>query len=148
MYNVHAVLQSSSFPVLQFSSPPVYQFSRSSSSWSRSLETHSGESTLRGVQAGRLRGVAWIPTPRRSPRRLSSPILPRLGAPVRHLGTKMPQHLPRYPKNTILEPTSSSRAPKTLPRQPAGPSRGGPKPQKNTKRAVVLFVFTLQPFFQ
>ena len=43
VYNVHAVLQSSSFPVLQFSSPPVYQFSRSSSSWSRSLEILSGD---------------------------------------------------------------------------------------------------------
>ena len=33
----------------------------------------------------------------------------------------MPQHLPRYPKNTILEPTFSSRAPKTLAQNPKKP---------------------------
>ena len=32
-------------------------------------------------------------------------------------------------KNTILEPTSSNIAHKTLPRQPPGPSGGGPNPQ-------------------
>ena len=51
-------------------------------------------------------------------------------------------------ENTILEPTSSNIASNTLPRQPPGPSRGGPNPKKNTKSAVALFVFTLRPFFQ
>merc|ERR1711924_106399 len=51
----HPVLQSSSFPVLQFS--------RSSSSWSRSLETHSGESILWGMQGGSPRLAARTPPP-------------------------------------------------------------------------------------
>ena len=58
------------YPVLQFSSPPVFQSSRFPDPvpvgvgvWSRSLETHSGESILRGVQGGPGRAPAWIPTP-------------------------------------------------------------------------------------
>mgnify|MGYP003330014970 CR=1 FL=1 len=50
-------------------------------------------------------------------------------------------------KNTILEQTSSNIAPKTLPRQPPGPSGGGPNPRNSSKSAVVLVVFTLRPFF-
>ena len=63
-----------SLPVFQFSSPPVFQFSRFPDAvpvgvgvWSRSLETHSGESILRGVQGGRPRAVEWIPTPQEEP---------------------------------------------------------------------------------
>ena len=63
------VFQSSSLPVLQFSSPPVFQSSRFPDPvpvgvgvWSRSLETPSGESILRGVQGGPVRAPAWIPT--------------------------------------------------------------------------------------
>ena len=50
-------------------------------------------------------------------------------------------------ENSILEPKSSNRPPKTLPRQPPGPSGGGPNPQNSSKSAVVLIVFTLRPFF-
>ena len=125
------VIQFSSLPVFQSSSSPVFEFSRSSSSWSRSLETLSGESILRGVQGvHRERSNGSLP-PRRSLRRLSSPILPRLGAPVRHLGTKMPQHLPRYPKklhlganifqhNSQNPPKTASR---TLQRRPQRPKK-------------------------
>ena len=151
VYNPCRRHKSSSPPVFQFSSLPVLQSSSFPDPvpvgvgvWRPILE-NPFLGGCRGDTCGPPRG--FLP-PRRSPRRLSSPILPRLGAPVRHLGTKMPQHLPRYPKNTILEPTSSSRAPKILPRQPPGPSRGGPKPQKTTKSDRVLVVFTLQPFFQ
>ena len=56
-----------SLPVFQFSR---IQFSRSSSSWSRSLEIHTGVPVLesqfwilRGVQARRLLLAAWTPTP-------------------------------------------------------------------------------------
>ena len=52
------------------------------------------------------------------------------------------------PKNTILEPLSSKMDPKILPRQPPGPSGGGPNPQKTTKSVGVLVVFTLRPFLQ
>ena len=62
------------YPVLQFSSPPVFQFSRFPDPvpvgvgvWSRSLETHSGESILRGVQGGPRRALEWIPTPQEGP---------------------------------------------------------------------------------
>ena len=105
MYNVHAVLQSSSFPILQF---PVFQFTSFPDPvrvgvgvWSSFLETHSGEflGGCRGVRCWRPRGS--LP-PRRSPWRLSSPILFRLCAPVRHLGTKMPQHRSRYSKKHHL----------------------------------------------
>ena len=50
-------------------------------------------------------------------------------------------------ENSILEPKSSNIPPKTLPRQPPGPSGGGPNPQNSSKSAVVLVVFTLRPFF-
>ena len=53
------VFQSSSLPVSRFPDPvPV-----GVGVWSRSLETHSGESILRGVQGGPWRAAAWIPTP-------------------------------------------------------------------------------------
>ena len=46
-----------------------------------------------------------------------------------------------------MEPRSSKIAPKIFPRQPPGPSGGGPKPQNSSKSAVALVVFTLRPFF-
>ena len=85
-----------------------------------SLQPHPG-----GFLLGRARGVIAsrrvdCTPPWRSPWRLSSPILPRLGAPVRHLGTKMPQHLPRYPKKHHLGANifqhSSQNPPKTASR--------------------------------
>ena len=82
-----------------------------------SLQPHPGGFLLgraRGFACGRSRGSH---PPWRSPWRLSSPILPRLGAPVRHLGTKMPQHLPRSPKQHHLGANifqrSSPNSPKT-----------------------------------
>ncbi len=60
------VIQSSSFPVLQFSRFPD-PVPVGVGVWSRSLETHSGESILRGVQGGPLRGPEWIPTPQEGP---------------------------------------------------------------------------------
>ena len=121
-------------PVLQFSCPPVFQSSSLPVFQIQfQLESESGDPFWRPILEnpflGGCRGVHCQPShgflpPRRSPRRLSSPILPRLGALVRHLGAKMPQHVPRYPKNTILEPISSNIALRTHPRQPRG--RGGP----------------------
>ena len=67
VYNVKPKAPVTNHPVLQSSSFPILQFSRSSSSWSRSLETHSGESILRGVQGGPLRVLAWIPTLQEEP---------------------------------------------------------------------------------
>ena len=137
----------SSSPVFQFSSLPVLQ----SSSFPDPVPVGVGvwRPILENPFLGGCRGAPRVPPrgflpPRRSPRRLSSPILPRLGAPVRHLGTKMPQHLPRYPKNTILEPTSSSRAPKT----PSRTLQRRPQPPKHPQSDGALVVFTLQPFFQ
>ena len=49
-------------------------------------------------------------------------------------------------KNTILEPTSSNIAPKTLPRQPPGLSRGGPNAQKTTKSDGGLVVLHFSHF--
>ena len=67
-----------------------------------------------------MRPPAWIAPPWRSPRRRGLPILPRLGAPVRYLGTKMPQHLPRSPKKHPLGANifqhSSQNPPKTASR--------------------------------
>ena len=117
-------------PVLQFSCPPVFQSSSLPVFQIQfQLESESGDpfwrpilenpflGGCRGVRCRRSRGS--LP-PRRSPRRLSSPILPRLGAPVRHLGTKMPQHLSRYSKKHHLGANifqhSSQNPPKTASR--------------------------------
>ena len=74
VYNVHAVLQSSSPPVFLSSSFPVLQSSSFPDPvpvgvgvWRSFLETHSGESILRGVQGGSLLTPAWIPTPQEEP---------------------------------------------------------------------------------
>ena len=104
VYNVYTgpCIQSSSLPVLQSSSFQI-QFQLESESgvgvWRPILE-NPFLGGCRGAGRGRPRGL--LP-PWRSSRRLSSPILPRLGAPVRHLGTKMPQQLPRHPKNTMSQ---------------------------------------------
>ena len=93
----HPVFQSYSFPIFQSSSFPD-PVPVGVGVWRPILE-NPFLGGCRGAPCERSRG--FLP-PRRSPRRLSSPILPRLGAPVRYLGTKMPQHLPRYPKNHHL----------------------------------------------
>ena len=113
------VFQSSSFPGSSFPDFQI-QFQLESESgvgvWRPILE-NPFLGGCRGDLCGRAHGS--LP-PRRSPRRLSSPILPRLGAPVRHLGTKMPQHLPRYPKKHHLGANifqhSSQNPPKTASR--------------------------------
>ena len=112
------------YPVLPFSSPPVFQFPDFQIQFQ--LESGSGVGVCRPILEnpflGGCRGDHRVPPrgslpPRRSPRRLSSPILPRLGAPVRYLGTKMPQHLPRSPKKHHLGANifqhSSQNPPKT-----------------------------------
>ena len=145
-------------PVLQFSCPPVFQ----SSSLPVfqipfQLESESGDpfwrpilenpflGGCRGDLCVRARG--FLP-PRRSPRRLSSPILPRLGAPVCHLGTKMPQHLPRYSENLHLGANISQHSSQNLPKTASRTLQRRPQSKKNTKSVLVLAVFTLRPVFQ
>ena len=116
------VLHFSCSPIFQSSSLPVFQIqfqleSESGDPFWRPILENPFLGGCRGDACWRLNG--FLP-PRRSPRRLSSPILPRLGAPVRHLGTKMPQHLPRYPKKHHLGANifqhSSQNPPKTASR--------------------------------
>ena len=87
---------------------PVFQFSRIQFSrfpdpvpvgvgvWSRSLETHSGESILRGVQGRRPRPPAWIPTPQEGP---PAPKFAYLASSWRSCAPSW------HKKNSILEPT-------------------------------------------
>ena len=60
------VFLSSSFPVLQSTSFPD-PVPVGVGVWRSFLETHSGESILRGVQGGPFRAGAWIPTPQEGP---------------------------------------------------------------------------------
>ena len=58
------------------------------------------------------------------------------------------QTSPKIAKKTLSwSQKSCNIAPKTFPRQPPGPSGGGPNPQNTSKSVVVLVVFTLRPFF-
>ena len=77
----------------------------------------------------------------RSSRRLSSPILPRLGALVRHLGAKMPQHLPRYPKKHHLGANIVQHSPQNAPKTASRTFQRRPHSPKNHPkcRSVVRF---------
>ena len=133
------VFQSSSFPVLQSSSLPDFQIQFQ-------LESESGVGVWRPILenpflggcrwAHCVRGRGFLPS-RRRPRRLSSPILPRLGAPARHLGTKMPQHLSRYSKKHHLGANifqhSSQNPPKTASRTLQKRPQLRKKPRKVTE---------------
>ena len=145
-------------PVLQFSCPPVFQSSSLPVFQIQfQLESESGDPFWRPILEnpflGGCRGDhcvrphGFLP-PRRSPRRLSSPILPRLGAPVRHLGTKMPQHLPRYPKKHHLGANIFQHSSQNPPKTASRTLRRRPQPQKTTKSVGGLVVFTLRPFLQ
>ena len=126
-------IQSSSFPVLQSSSLPVFQIQFQ-------LESESGDPFWRPILenpflggcrgGGRVSPRGLLP-PWRSPRRLSSPILPRLGAPVRHLGTKMPQHLPRYPKKHHLGANIFQHSPQNAPKTASRTLQRRPQPPEN-----------------
>ena len=127
----------SSPPVFQFSSLPVLQ----SSSFPDPVPVGVGvwrpilENPFLGGCRGdsRVRARGFLP-PRRSPPHLSSPILPRLGAPVRHLGTKMPQHLPRYPKKHHLGANIFQHNPQNAPKTASRTLQRRPQPPKNHQK--------------
>ena len=129
------------YPVLQFSSPPVFQFPDFQIQFQ--LESESGVGVWRPILEnpflGGCRGDACVQAhgslpPRRSPRRLSSPILPRLGALVRHLGAKMPQHLPRYPKKHHLGANIFQHSSQNPPKTASRTLRRRPQPPKNHQK--------------
>ena len=125
-----------SYPVFQFSSLPVLQ----SSSFPDPVPVGVGvwrpilENPFLGGCRGDLcvRPRGFLP-PRRSPRRLSSPILPRLGALVRHLGAKMPQHLPRYPKKHHLGANIFQHSPQNAPKTASRTLQEAPTPKRPAK---------------
>ena len=127
------VVQSSSFPVLQSSSFPDFQIQFQ-------LELESGVGVWRPILEnpflGGCRGDHCVRSrgslpPRRGPRRLSSPILSRLGALVRHLGAKMPQHLPRYPKKHHLGANIFQHSSENPPKTASRTLQRRPQPPKN-----------------
>ena len=142
VYNVHTgpCIQSSSFPVLQsprFPDPvPV-----GVGVWSRSLETHSGESILRGVQGGSSRAVAWIPTPQEE---LPAPKFAYLASSWRSCA---PSWLILALLSLILSPSCSKMAPSwpNIAQHRAKMSQHGlqehPKTPKNLKNPQVFRCF-------
>ena len=74
--------------------------------------------------------------------------MPRLGALVRHLGAKMPQHLPRYPKKHHLGANIFQHSSQNRPKTASRTLQRSPNPPKTTKSDRALVVFTLRPFFQ
>ena len=149
MYNVHTgpCIQSSSFPVLQSSRFPD-PVPVGVGVWSRSLETHSGESILRGVQGAPLRASSWIPTPQEAP---PAPKFAYLASSWRSCAPSWRQDATTSPKISkkhhlganIFQHSSENRpktASRTLQRRPLSP--------KTTKSDGVLFVFTLRSFFE
>ena len=85
--------------------------------------------------------------PRRSPRRLSSPILPRLGAPVRYLGTKMPQHLPRSPKRHHLGANIFQHSSQNPPKTASRTLQRRPQPPKNHQKCCSIVRFCTSAIF-
>ena len=127
------------YPVLQFSSPPVFQSSRFPDPvpvgvgvWRPILEYP--------IWKIQFSGGAWRTPARgslhpwRSSRRLSSPILPRLGAPVRYLGTKMPQHLPRSPEKHHLGANIFQHSSQNPPKTASRTLRRRPQPPKHHQK--------------
>ena len=129
--------KSSSPPVFQFSSLPVLQSSSFPDPvpvgvgvWRPILENP----FLGGCRPGGCGRPRGSLPPRRSPWRLSSPILPRLGAPVRHLGTKMPQHLPRHPKKHHLGANIFQHSSQNPPKTASTTLRRRPQPPKHHQK--------------
>ena len=144
-------------PVLQFSCPPVFQSSSLPVFQIQfQLESESGDPFWRPILEnpflGGCRTSRCVPPHGflplgRSLWRLSAPILPRLGAPARHLGTKMPQHLSRYSKKHHLGANIFQHSSQNSPKAASRTLRRSPNPQNNSKSAVALIVFTLRRFF-
>ena len=139
-----------SSPVFQFSSLPVLQSSSFPDPvpvgvgvWRPILE-NPFLGGCRGVRCCRPRG--FLP-PRRSPRRLSSPILPRLGAPVRHLGTKMPQHLPRSPEKHHLGANIFQQSSQNPPKTASRTLQRRPQPPKNHQKCCSIIRFYTSAIF-
>ena len=112
-----------------------------------SLQPHPGGFLLgraRGFARGSSRGL--LP-PWRNPWRLSSPILPRLGAPVRHLGTKMPQHLPRYPKKHHLGANIFQHSSQNPPKTASRTLQRRPQPPKSHQKCCSVVRFYTSAIF-
>ena len=139
-----------SSPVFQFSSLPVLQ----SSSFPDPVPVGVGvwRSFLENPFLGGCRGAHFVRSrgllpPWRSPRRLSSPILPRLGAPKRYLGTKMPQHLPRSPKKHHLGANIFQHTPQNAPKTASRTLQRRPQPPKNHQRCCSVGRFYTSAIF-
>ena len=94
------------------------------------------------------RAVEWIPTPQEEP---PAPKFAYLASSWRSCAPSWHQDAttsPKIVKKNHLGAKSSNMAPKTLPRQPPEPFRGGPNPKKLLKSDGGLIVFTLRSFFQ
>ena len=135
-------IQSSSLPVFQI------QFQLESESgvgvWRPILENP----FLGGVQGGPLRPSAKHPTPQEEP---LAPKFAYLASSWRSCAPSWRQDAttcPKISKKHHLGANIFQQSSQNLPRQPPGPSRGGPNPQKTTKSDGGLIVFTLQPFFR
>ena len=103
---------------------------------------------LKGGYPRSVAGKASVPPPLQASKNPAFSLICRILRPCSPtLAPRCPNIARDSQENSILEPKSSNIPPKTLPRQPPGPSGGGPNPQNSSKSAVVLVVFTLRPFF-
>ena len=87
-------------------------------------------------------------TPQASKNQAFSPICCILRSCSPSLAPRRPNIAQDSQENTILEPTSSNIAPKSLPRQPPAPSRGGPNPKQKHKKLSSVTRFALRQFFK